>query len=161
MAHDSVRNGTTALFAALNVAEGKRIGRCMSRHRHQEWIKFLKEIDEQTPAEMDLHVIVDNYWTHKHPRVPRWLKRHGRFHMHFIRTSSSWLNLVERWFREITDKRIRRGVFRSVPELIEAIMAYLAGHNENPRGLVWTAKVEDLLAKVRGAREVLDKMPSE
>jgi len=161
MTHDSVRNGTTTLFAALNVAEGKLIGTCMSRHRHQEWIKFLKQIDEQTPAEMDLHLIVDNDSTHKHPRVQRGLKRHGRFHMHFIPTSSSWLNLVERWFREITDKRIRRGVFRSVPELIEAIMAYIAGHNENPRGFLWTAKVEDVLAKVRRAREVLDKMPSE
>jgi transposase len=161
MTHDYVRNGTTTLFAALNVAEGKLIGTCMPRHRQQEWITFLKQIDEQTPAEMDLHLIVDNYSTHKHPRVQRWLKRHGRFHMHFIATSSSWLNLVERWFREITDKRIRRGVFRSVPELIAAIDAYIAGHHENPRSFVWTAKVEDVLAKVRRAREVLNKIASE
>jgi len=122
MTHDYERNGTTTLFAALEVAEGRVIGQCMSRHRHQEWIKFLQQIDRKTPADMDLHLIVDNYSTHKHPRVKAWIKRHPRFHMHFTPTSSSWLNLVERWFREITDKRIRRGVFRSVPELTDAIM---------------------------------------
>ncbi len=114
MTHDYKRNGTTTLFAAVNVAEGRVIGECMPRHRHQEWIKFLKLIDAETPAELDLHLIVDNYATHKHPKVQAWLRRHPRFHMHFIPTSSSWLNLVERWFREITDKRIRRGVFQSV-----------------------------------------------
>jgi len=160
MTHDYKRNGTTTLFAALNVAEGKLIGTCMKRHRHQEWIKFLNQIDQQTPAELDLHLIADNYSTHKHPKVKNWLKRHPRFHMHFIPTSSSWLNLVERWFREITDKRIRRGVFHNVPELIDAIMNYIAQHNENPRAFEWTAKAEDILEKVRRAREVLDKMAS-
>src|SRR5207244_7142722 len=105
MTHDYKRNGTTTLFAALDMAEGKRIGKCMPRHRHQEWIKFLELIDQETPAELDLHLIVDNYSTHKHPNVKRWLKRHGRFHMHFIPTSSSWLNMIERWFRNITDQR--------------------------------------------------------
>ena len=147
-------------IAALNVAEGKLIGTCMPRHRHQEWIKFLMQIDQQTPAELDLHLIADNYSTHKHPKVQRWLKRHPRFHMHFIPTSSSWLNLVERWFREITDKRIRRGTFDSVAELIEAIEAYIARHNENPRSFTWTAKTEDILEKVRRARAVLDKTAS-
>ena len=139
MTHDYKRNGTTTLFAALNVAEGKLIGTCMEKHRHQEWIKFLKQIDEQTPSDLDLHLIADNYCTHKHPKVKNWLKRHPRFHMHFIPTSSSWLNLVERWFREITDKRIRRGVFRSVPELTDAIMAYIEAHNQDPTSYEWTA----------------------
>jgi len=160
MTHDYKRNGTTTLFAALNVIEGKLIGTCMPRHRHQEWIKFLKLIDEQTPANRELHLIVDNYSTHKHPKVQKWLKRHPRFHMHFIPTSSSWLNMVERWFREITDKRIRRGTFHSVPQLIAAIEAYIAEHNENPRAFTWTAKAEDILAKVRRARKVLDKTAS-
>ena len=160
MTHDYKRNGTTTLFAALNVAEGKLIGKCMKRHRHQEWIKFLNQIDQQTPTELDLHLIADNYSTHKHPKVKRWLKRHPRFHMHFIPTSSSWLNLVERWFREITDKRIRRGVFHNVPELIDAITSYIAEHNENPKSFEWTAKTEDILEKVRRAREVLDKIAS-
>lgn len=160
MTHDYVRNGTTTLFAALDVAEGKLIGTCMPRHRHQEWIRFLNQIDQQTPADLDLHLIVDNYCTHKHPKVQRWMSRHPRFHMHFIPTSSSWLNLVERWFREITDKRIRRGVFKSVEQLMAAITDYIAQHNENPRSFTWTAKVEDILEKVRRAREVLDKTAS-
>jgi hypothetical protein len=158
MTHDYKRNGTTTLFAALNVAEGKLIGTCMAQHRHQEWIKFLKQIDEQTPAELDLHLIADNYATHKHPKVLAWLKRHPRFHMHFTPTSSSWLNMVERWFREITDKRIRRGVFHSVDQLIDAITAYIDQHNQQPEAFVWTAGVEAILDKVRRAREVLDKM---
>jgi transposase len=133
MTHDYKRNGTTTLFAALELAEGRVIGACMNRHRHQEWIKFLKQIDRETPQDLDLHLIVDNYSTHKHPKVQGWLKRHRRFHMHFIPTSSSWLNLVERWFREITDKRIRRGVFRSVPDLVEAIMDYIKAHNLDPK----------------------------
>jgi transposase len=158
MTHDYKRNGTTTLFAALNVMEGQLIGKCMPRHRHQEWIKFLKLIDQQTPPDLDLHLIVDNYSTHKHPNVQKWLKRHPRFHMHFIPTSSSWLNMVERWFREITDKRIRRGSFHSVPQLIAVIDAYIAEHNQNPRSFVWTAKAEAILEKVRRARAVLDKM---
>lgn len=161
MTHDYKRNGTTTLFAAIELAEGKLIGTCMSKHRHQEWIKFLKLIDAETPAELDLHLIVDNYATHKHPKVMAWRKRHPRFHFHFIPTSSSWLNLIERWFREITDKRIRRGTFRSVEQLIEAIMAFIKEHNDAPQTFTWTAKAEDILAKVRRAREVLDKTPSE
>jgi transposase len=160
MTHDYKRNGTTTLFAALEVAQGKLIGTCMDRHRHQEWIKFLRLIDEQTPPDLDLHLIVDNYSTHKHPKVQSWLKRHPRFHMHFTPTSSSWLNLVERWFREITDKRIRRGVFKSVAQLTATIEDYIAQHNANPRSFTWTAKAEDILAKVRRARAVLDKTAS-
>jgi transposase len=160
MTHDYVRNGTTTLFAALELAEGKLIGTCMKQHRHQEWIKFLQQIDQQTPAELDLHLVVDNYATHKHPKVQKWLKRHPRFHMHFIPTSSSWLNLVERWFREITDQRIRRGTFQSVQELIQSIMDYIARHNQNPQAFKWTAKAADILEKVRRAREVLNKSAS-
>jgi len=158
MTHDYKRNGTTTLFAALELAEGRLIGTCLPRHRHQEWLKFLRLIDEQTPAELDLHLIADNYYTHKTPQVQRWLKRHPRFRMHFIPTSSSWLNLVERWFREITDKRIRRESFASVTALIEIIMDYIAKHNQSPRSFVWTAKAEDILAKVRRARAVLDNV---
>jgi transposase len=161
LTHDYKRHGTTTLFAALEMAEGKLIGQCMARHRHQEWIKFLELIDQETPAELDLHLIVDNYRTHKHAKVQRWLKRHPRFHIHFIPTSSSWLNLIERWFREITDKRIRRDSFTSVPQLIEAIMDYIQKHNEHPKAFVWSAKVEDILEKVRRARAVLDKMASD
>ena len=124
MTHDYKRNGTTTLFAALSMLDGKVIGDCMARHRHQEFIPFLNKIDAETPFHLDLHLIVDNYATHKHPRVKSWMRRHPRFHIHFIPTSSSWLNLVERWFREITDKRIRRGSFQSVPELIAAIEDY-------------------------------------
>jgi len=156
MTHDYKRNGTTTLFAALEMVEGKLIGTCMSRHRHQEWIKFLKLIDQQTPEGLDLHLIVDNYNTHKHAKVKAWLKRHRRFHIHFIPTSSSWLNLVERWFREITDKRIRRGAFHSVGQLIDTIMDYIDQHNDNPKPFVWTAKAEDILAKVARAWDALN-----
>ena len=160
MTHDYKRNGTTTLFAALDLAEGRLIAECMPQHRHQEWLKFLKKIDAETPPELDLHLIVDNYATHKHPKVQRWLKRHRRFHMHFIPTSSSWLNLIERWFRDLTDKRIRRGTFRSVSELIEAIMTFIEEHNAYPKSFAWTARVDDILAKIRRARAVLDKTPS-
>lgn len=158
MTHDYKRNGTTTLFAALELAEGRLIGSCMQRHRHQEWIKFLKQIDAETPPGLHLHLIVDNYATHKHPNVTAWLKRHPRFHIHFTPTSSSWLNLVERWFREITDKRIRRGVFKSVKDLVQAIMGYIQQHNTDPKAFVWHAKAEDILAKVPRARARLDKM---
>ena len=161
MTHDYKRNGTTTLFAALNVVEGRLIGRCMSRHRHQEFIKFLKQIDAETPAELDLHLIVDNYATHKHPNVQKWLKRHRRFHLHFIPTSSSWLNLVERWFREITDKRIRRGVFKSVEQLTAAIQAYIDDQNNDPKPFVWAAKAQEILAKVARAKNALDKTASD
>jgi len=132
MTHDYQRNGTTALFAALELATGQLIGRCMKRHRHQEWLQFLKLIDEQTPAHLDLHLIADNYSTHKHAKVQSWLARHPRFHMHFVPTSSSWLNLVERWFRNITTQRIRRGSFRNVEVLEKAIEDYIAAHNHIP-----------------------------
>ena len=155
MTHDYKRNGTTTLFAALSMLDGTVIGDCMPRHRHQEFIRFLDKIDAETVPELDLHLIIDNYATHKHPRVTSWLRRHPRFHLHFIPTSSSWLNMVERWFREITDKRIRRGSFASVPELIAAIEAYLAGHNQNPRIFTWTATAERILAKVAKSKEVL------
>lgn len=158
MTHDYKRHGTTTLFAALSMLDGKVIGDCMPRHRHQEFIRFLKKIDATTRPELDLHLIVDNYGTHKHPRVTSWLRRHPRFHLHFIPTSSSWLNLVERWFRELTDKRIRRGSFRSVPELIAAIIQYLDNHNQNPRVFVWTASVERILTKVAKCKEVLDAL---
>ena len=161
MTHDYKRNGTTTLFAALNVVEGRLIGRCMSRHRHQEFIKFLKQIDSETPPELDLHLIVDNYATHKHPNVQKWLKRHRRFHLHFIPTNSSWLNLVERWFREITDKRIRRGVFKSVEQLTAAIQAYIDDQNNDPKPFVWAAKAQEILAKVARAKNALDKTASD
>jgi transposase len=160
MTRDYKRNGTTTLFAAIEMAEGRLIGTCMSQHRHQEWIKFLKQIDAETPAELDLHLVVDNYATHKHPKVQKWLKRHKRFHIHFTPTSSSWLNLIERWFREITDKRIRRGTFRSAEQLIQAIMDYIQQHNRSPKPFVWTAKADEILAKVQRARKVLDKSQS-
>jgi len=153
--HDYKRNGTTTLFAALSMLDGKVIGDCMPRHRHQEFIRFLKKIDNETPVGLELHLIVDNYGTHKHPRVNSWLKRHPRFHLHFIPTSSSWLNLVERWFREITDKRIRRGTFQSLNDLIAVIMEYLENHNQNPRVFVWTASAEKILTKVSKCKEAL------
>lgn len=156
--HDYKRNGTTTLFAALSMLDGRVIGDCMPRHRHQEFIRFLKKIDNETPAGLDLHLIVDNYGTHKHPRVKSWLKRHPRFHLHFIPTSSSWLNLVERWFREITDKHIRRGTFKSVPDLIAAIKDYLDNHNQNPRVFVWSASAEQILTKIAKCKEALETL---
>jgi transposase len=158
MTHDYKRNGTTTLFAALNMLNGKVIGDCMPRHRHLEFIRFLKKIDTETPAELDLHLIVDNYGTHKHPRVKRWLARNPRFHLHFTPTSSSWLNMVERWFRELTVKRIRRGSFRSVPELINAINNYLHGHNQKPKIFHWTATAQSILAKIAKSKEALDSL---
>lgn len=157
MTHDYKRNGTTTLFAAMELGQGEVIATCMKRHRHQEWIKFLKMIDEQTPKELDLHVIVDNYATHKHEKVKRWLKRHPRFHMHFIPTSSSWLNIVEGFFRNLDEKRLKRDAFRSVPQLIDAIMAYIDHHNDDPRPIVWTKAADEILAKVGRARAKLDK----
>jgi transposase len=155
MTHDYVRHGTTTLFAALNVADGTLIGQCQDRHRHQEWLKFLQLIDTQTPADRDLHLILDNYATHKHPRVKRWLQKHPRFHLHFTPTSSSWLNMVERFFRDLTVNRLRRGVFHSVPELVSALEKYIAHHNREPKPFIWTAKANDILAKVARARKKL------
>ena len=146
--HDYKRNGTTTLFAALDMLEGKVIGQCQPRHRHQEWLKFLRRLDREYPAELTLHVIMDNYGTHKTPEVKKWLEKHPRFVCHFIPTSSSWLNMVERWFRELTDKAIRRGAFVSVPDLEKAIADYLAAWNDNPRPFIWTATVGEIVEKL-------------
>jgi transposase len=154
--HDYKRNGTTTLFAALSMLDGKVIGDCMPRHRHQEFIRFLNRIDAQTSDDLDLHLIVDNYGTHKHPRVVSWLKRHPRFHLHFIPTSSSWLNLVERWFRELTDKRLRRSSFQNVPDLIAAITQYIDGHNQNAQVFAWSASVGTIMTKIAKCKEALD-----
>jgi len=148
MTHDYKRHGTTTLFAALDLLEGTVIGDCMPRHRHQEFLKFLRRIDRETPADLQLHLIIDNYSTHKHDRVKRWLGRHPRFHLHFTPTGCSWLNLVERWFAEITRKRIRRGDFHNVAELIAAIKQYLDHHNEQPKPFIWSASAASILAKV-------------
>jgi transposase len=153
MTHDYKRHGTTTLFAALNMLDGTVIGECMPKHRSLEFIKFLNIIDKKTPPELDLYLIVDNYGTHKTPRVKNWLKRHKRFHLHFIPTSSSWLNMVERWFRDITDKRIRRGVFTSVPDLISAIQEYLDAHNSDPKIFTWSKDADTILAKIKHCRE--------
>jgi transposase len=155
MTHDYKRNGTTTLFAALNTLDGTVIGSCMKQHTHKEWLKFLRLIDQQTPAGKQLHLIADNYATHKHPAVQEWLEGHPRLHMHFTPTSASWTNMVERFFRDITDRRIRRGVFRSVAELVQAIDAYLAQHNKQPKAFIWTAKAADILEKVKRARAAL------
>lgn len=155
MTHDYKRHGTTTLFAALSMLDGKVIGECMPRHRHQEFIKFLQTIDKETPTDFALHIIVDNYATHKHARVKAWLKRHPRFHLHFIPTSSSWLNMVERWFREITDKRIRRGNFQNVKALIQVIKEYVSNHNQKPKIFKWSATADQILAKVAKSKEVL------
>lgn len=158
MTHDYKRNGTTTLFAALNVLTGMVIGHCMPRHRHTEWLTFLKTIDRQVPKDLAIHLILDNYATHKHEDVRKWLAKHPRFHLHFTPTSSSWLNLVERWFRELTDKTLRRGVFHSVPDLIESIQEYIDAHNDDPRPYVWTATAESILAKVARGRIALQKV---
>jgi transposase len=159
--HDYVRHGTLTLFAALNYLEGKLITRLAPRPRpapgqacHQEWLAFLKTIDEETPAELDIHIIADNYATHKHPAVTRWLDRHARFHMHYTPTSSSWMNLVERFFRDLTEF-ITEKSFASTRELADAIIAFLAARNENPRRYVWKAKGEDILRKINAARQAL------
>jgi transposase len=156
MTHDYKRNGTTTLFAALDVLTGSVIGQCLPRHRHIEFLKFLRTIDRQVPQGLQVHLILDNYATHKHPNVERWLAKHPRFHLHFTPTSSSWLNLVEIFFGKLTDKAIRRGVFKSVPDLIDAIDAYLTANNQNPEPFVWTATAEQILAKVRRGRVTLN-----
>ncbi|ORW71109.1 IS630 family transposase [Mycobacterium riyadhense] len=156
MTHDYKRNGTTTLFAALNVLTGMVIGQCLPRHRHQEFLKFLRTIDREVPKGLQIHMILDNYATHKHANVKQWLDNHPRFHLHFTPTSSSWLNQVERWFREITDKALRRGVFGSVPDLIAAIQDYIDTHNQDPKPYVWTATAESILAKVARARTTLN-----
>ena len=157
MTHDYKRNGTTTLFAAIDMISGRIISSCMPRHRHQEWLKFLNQIDRQTPEKFEIHLIADNYATHKHPKVKAWLKRHRRFHIHFIPTSSSWLNVIESFFAKLTTKRLKRGIFTSVPELIEAIEEFILRHNENPQPFVWTAQVEKILEKVGRAQKSLEK----
>jgi transposase len=158
MTHDYKRHGTTTLFAALNTLDGTVVATQMKRHRHQEWIRFLALIAQQTPADRELHLIVDNYATHKHPKVKRWLEKHPRFHIHFTPTSASWLNAVERFFRDLTERRLRRGVFKNLEQLHDAITAYIEGHNENPRPFIWTAKASDILEKVKRARAKLDTL---
>ena len=161
MTHDYKRHGTTTLFAALNVLDGQVIAQCQQQHRHVEWLKFLKKIDRETPKGKQLHLIADNYATHKHPVVKAWLVKHPRIVMHFTPTSASWLNMVERFFRDITTERLRRGVFTSVPELIEAINEYVGHHNIEPKPFIWTAKAKDILQKVIRANERLSSKQNE
>ena len=158
MTHDYKRHGTTTLFAALDVATGEVIGRCLKRHRHQEFLKFLRDIDRATPKRPDLHLVVDNYATHKHPKVKAWLAKHPRFHLHFTPTSASWINLVERFFGLITEDAIRRGVFRSVADLEAAIEAYLEHHNADPKPFIWTAPATQILEKVARGRRALESL---
>lgn len=158
MTHDYLRHGTTTLFAALNTLDGTVIGTCQKRHRHQEWLKFLRLLDRETPPEKTLHLIVDNYATHKHPKVKAWLARHPRFHIHFTPTGASWLNMVERFFRDLTHNQLRRGVFHSLGDLLGAITAYIDHHNDQPKPIIWTAKACDILEKVKRARQVYDKL---
>jgi len=155
MTHDYKRNGTTCLFAALNILEGKVIGSCFPRHRHIEFLRFLRAVDCQVAKGLDIHAILDNYGTHTHPKVRDWLANHPRFHLHFVPTSSSWLNLVERWFGEITRRRIRRGSFNSSQELIDAIHEYIRLNNENPKPFVWTKKADAILEKVNRCKAVI------
>ena len=157
MTHDYKRNGTTTLFAALNVANGEVFGLCQEKHRHQEWLKFLRMIDQTVPADKEIYLICDNYSTHKHERVERWLEKHKRFHVRFTPTATSWLNMVERFFRDLTQNRLRRGVFQDLEQLIMAIGEYIDGHNQNPKPFIWTAKATDILEKVTRARAVLNK----
>ncbi len=155
MTHDYKRNGTTCLFAALNILEGKVIGSCFPRHRHNEFLRFLRTVDRQVPRKLDIHAILDNYGTHNHPEVRSWLANHPRFHLHFVPTSSSWLNLVERWFGEITRRRIRRGSFNSTEELISAIDEYIQLNNENPKPFIWTKKADAILEKVNRCKAAI------
>ena len=158
LTHDYKRNGTTTLFAALEILQGQVIGQCYERHRHQEFLKFLRRLDQEFPGKVPLHLIMDNYGTHNHPRVQAWLKRHRRFVPHFVPTSSSWLNLVERWFGELTSKRLRRGSFASVEDLERAITEFLAAWNENPKPFLWTATVESILEKLARCRQTLEQI---
>jgi transposase len=158
MTHDYKRHGTTCLFAAMNVLEGKVLGSCYPRHRHIEFLKFLRTIDREITGDMDIHMILDNYGTHGHPNVKTWLEKHPRFKLHFTPTSSSWLNLIECWFGEITRKRIRRGTFRSVPKLIDAIEEYIRLNNENPKPFVWTKRAEDIIKKVSNCKAIIETL---
>jgi transposase len=160
MTHDYKRNGTTTLFAALDVLTGSVIGQCLPRHRNTEFLTFLRTIDREVPKGLQIHLILDNYATHNHPNVRGWLAKHPRFQLHFTPTSSSWLNMVEIFFGRLTDKAIRRGIFHSVPDLIDAIETYLAAHNDNPKPFTWTSTSEKILAKVRRGRVTLDAIAS-
>ena len=160
MTHDYKRNGTATLFAALNVLDGTIFSMCDDRHRHQGWRRFLNAIDFTTPGDRQIHLIVDNYSTHKHAKVQRWLKRHPRFHLHFTPTGCSWLNMVERFFRDLTQNRIRRGVFHDVEQLINEIELYIEKHNQKPKPFIWTAKASDILEKVKRARATLNNLQS-
>jgi transposase len=158
MTHDYKRHGTTSLFAALNVLDGSVISQCQSRHRHQEWLKFLKLIKSQIPGDQPIHLICDNYATHKHPKVQAWAKRNPRFCFHFTPTGASWLNMVERFFRDLSEKALKRGSFYNVDDLIGAITEYINQHNDDPKPFIWTASAKDILAKVKRARKVLNKI---
>lgn len=158
MTHDYKRNGTTSLFAAMNVLDGMVIGQCHRQHRHQEWLKFLRLIKSEVPGDKDIHLICDNYATHKHAKVQAWAKRNPRFHFHFTPTGASWLNMVERFFRDLSEKAIRRGSFYNVDDLVGAITEYVNAHNENPAPYIWTANATDILAKVKRARRALNKL---
>ena len=158
MTHDYKRHGVTTLFAAMNTLDGSVIGQCQTQHRHQEWLSFLRKIDRNTPKNKELHLIADNYATHKHPEVKAWLAKHPRFHMHFTPTSASWLNMVERFFRDLSENQLRRAAFRSVPDLVSTIEQYIVKHNRDPKPFIWTAKASDILAKVTRARAKLNKM---
>ncbi|MCP4375772.1 MAG: IS630 family transposase [bacterium] len=160
MTHDYKRHGTTTLFAALNVLTGEVLGQCAKRHRHTEWLKFLRFLNKHTPADKEIHIICDNYATHKHPKVKSWFKYHKRFYVHFTPTSASWLNMVERFFRDLSEKQLRRGVFRSVPELERAVMDYIDTHNEAPAPFIWTKSAHDILEKVKRGRQTLHKLQS-
>src|SRR5271170_4650986 len=156
--HDYKRHGTTTLFAALDFLQGHVIGQCYERHRHQEFLKFLRQLNAQFPGDVPLHLVMDNYGTHKHPRTQAWLQQHPRFMVHFVPTSSSWLNLVERWFGELTSKCVRRGSFFSVPDLRQAIEEFLQAWNEAPKPFVWTATVESIIAKLSRCRQTLEQI---
>jgi transposase/DNA-binding CsgD family transcriptional regulator len=158
LTHDYKRNGTTSLFAALNIANGEVIGTCMKKHRHQEWIRFLNCIKKQVPKDKEVHIICDNYSTHKHEKVKAWEKRNSRFHMHFTPTSASWLNMVERFFRDLSENRLKRGVFTSTADLIKAIESYIQNHNQQPKPFIWTATASDILEKVKRGRTNLNKL---
>ena len=155
MTHDYKRHGTTTLFAALNILDGSVISQCQARHRHIEWLKFLKQIDANVKSELQIHVVLDNYATHKHPKVMAWLAKHRRFHMHFTATSASWMNMVERFFRNLSENRLKRGVFKSVDVLVVAIELFVLNHNENPKAFVWTKRAKDILEKVMRAKAQL------
>lgn len=160
MTHDYKRNGTATLFAALDVVTGEVIGQCNKRHRHTEWLKFLRLLDKRTPPDKEIHIICDNYSTHKHEKVKNWFKCHKCFHVHFTPTSASWLNMVECFFRDLTEQQLRRGVFHSVPDLEQALMAYIEQHNKTPAPFIWTKSATDILEKVKRGRETLNKLQS-